>query len=707
MHFENPFLLLGLLGGLIPVIIHLINRRQAQILPFAAIGFILRTNKRIARRLKLKQFLILLFRILLICAIPFALSRPFSSEDTASIDGAESPMSLVIVIDNSLSMGVVDDAGVTRFDRAKERAITLLESLSAESNLGIVESAGEGRALTPELTFEHSRILQAISEMEIQDGRGDPSKALRVAETLLAKSSLQDRRVLFISDLQLTEWENFESPWSLTPAPFVQFESIQEERLLSNHAVTHIDVQRAREVSPSHIRVSATIAALGSEPYVGPVSLQIGEKSAQNTIRVEPGTSGLSTFLVKAGAETDSLGQVSIRKDALSADDTRNFSLGFSRGLDVLVVNGSPRSIPYRDELFFLERALQAKDSETRIRVSARKANEVTEQQFKSADVVVLANVLKLSDELVTALDAFVSNGGGLLFSGGDNVTLEYNRIFGNLMPMPVRAVKKVVNTEEKKASLAMIGLDPLDREHSALRVFSSIQNASIYDARFHTYVLLDGPTGGPNEVKVMSTYGNGAPFLVESMRKRGRIIFWSSTLDQDWGTLPIQTSYVPLLQQLLLYLGGRLEGSKLTDSIVGNAARLPFRGEDVKVELTHPSGWLRSFELRRQDPRKGLFVDQLREAGIYQLSHFTKNDPNPRVSFFPVHPPQEESALLALPIVDAQIHVSSDRNTENVNRAVQVPLSSDPTRTNLWPYILLALFGLLGMEALLASRTR
>ena len=45
MHFENPLALIGLLGALIPLIIHLFDRRQAKPIPFAALDFILKTNK--------------------------------------------------------------------------------------------------------------------------------------------------------------------------------------------------------------------------------------------------------------------------------------------------------------------------------------------------------------------------------------------------------------------------------------------------------------------------------------------------------------------------------------------------------------------------------------------------------------------------------------------------------------------------------------
>ena len=59
MEFGNAALLAGMALGAIPVIIHLINRQRAKLRHFAAIEFLLLSDKRIARRLKLKQLLVL------------------------------------------------------------------------------------------------------------------------------------------------------------------------------------------------------------------------------------------------------------------------------------------------------------------------------------------------------------------------------------------------------------------------------------------------------------------------------------------------------------------------------------------------------------------------------------------------------------------------------------------------------------------------
>lgn len=54
LSFLNPILLLGILGISIPILIHLINKKKAVSHKFAAIDFLLETNKRILIKYKIR-----------------------------------------------------------------------------------------------------------------------------------------------------------------------------------------------------------------------------------------------------------------------------------------------------------------------------------------------------------------------------------------------------------------------------------------------------------------------------------------------------------------------------------------------------------------------------------------------------------------------------------------------------------------------------
>ena len=76
MGFLNSLLLFGLLGALVPLVIHLLERRKVPRLEFPSLRFLLELNQRQMRRLNLRRLLLLLIRMLLIAVIGFLTSRP-------------------------------------------------------------------------------------------------------------------------------------------------------------------------------------------------------------------------------------------------------------------------------------------------------------------------------------------------------------------------------------------------------------------------------------------------------------------------------------------------------------------------------------------------------------------------------------------------------------------------------------------------------
>src|SRR5207302_203534 len=56
--------------------------------------------------------------------------------------------------------------------------------------------------------------------------------------------------------------------------------------------------------------------------------------------------------------------------------------------------------------------------------------------------------------------------------------------------------------------------------------------------------------------VRVMVRYNNGDPALVERQVGLGHVILAASSAGRLWNDLPLQSSYVPLIYQLMFYLG-------------------------------------------------------------------------------------------------------------------------------------------------------
>ena len=74
--FLHPWALVGLVAAAIPILLHLLARREPPTVVFPAVRYLITTTREHQRRLKLQHLLLLLFRTLLIIALVLAAAGP-------------------------------------------------------------------------------------------------------------------------------------------------------------------------------------------------------------------------------------------------------------------------------------------------------------------------------------------------------------------------------------------------------------------------------------------------------------------------------------------------------------------------------------------------------------------------------------------------------------------------------------------------------
>src|SRR5258708_29905142 len=129
--FAHPAYLWGLAAVALPIIVHLFNQRRPRPLAFGAIEFVLRSQRQKARRLRLRQVLLLALRCLLIAAVACALARPSLRPRGAETAQAAGPQATALVLDGSLSMRYRIGAK-TLFERARSEALAALDRLGPD-----------------------------------------------------------------------------------------------------------------------------------------------------------------------------------------------------------------------------------------------------------------------------------------------------------------------------------------------------------------------------------------------------------------------------------------------------------------------------------------------------------------------------------------------------------------------------------------------
>src|SRR5215831_11823629 len=101
MSFLAPLYLVLAGAVAVPLLLHLMRRRTGARIEFPAARYLARAEKEHSRQLKLRNLLLMLFRVLAIACIALAAARPVSRLVPGG--GAHAPAAIAIVLDNSLS----------------------------------------------------------------------------------------------------------------------------------------------------------------------------------------------------------------------------------------------------------------------------------------------------------------------------------------------------------------------------------------------------------------------------------------------------------------------------------------------------------------------------------------------------------------------------------------------------------------------------
>ncbi len=592
MTFANPLALLGCLAALIPLLVHLFDRRRPKAHPFAAISFVLRSQKRTASRLKLKRLLLYALRTLILLAIPLALAKPQLSKDAAAAASARGPAATAIVVDASLSMRWQD--GKSLYTRARDEAREALKELSAEEPATVLLCGPDAKPPAAP-SFERARLRALVDEAEEASfGPANLHRCLELAARALEDSPLPGKRIVLVSDRAAHGFHLEVPPPTVADGkggrvkPEVVLRDVASGQALPNAALVDLQVEPATQVGPRAFQFTVTVRNFSDTPLTDvEAALVVGNRTvAKGFVSVPAGGTARKALTHRFEAGGTVQGEVALAPDALADDNRRPFVLHVPEELKVLLVNGAPAAQRFRDEAFFLEPALTSPGSP--VHTTLRDAEAGLREDFSKYDVLYLVNVPAPEPDVVTRLSRFVEAGGGLFLSMGDHVEVAaYNERLRALLPRPLRDVRTAAERDAPDADAHAERLSQVDTAHPLFSPFTGQAGEGLQSARFFRYVLLEAQGEGS---QVLAAFQDGAPALAVAQRGKGRVALFTSTVDRDWGDLAIRTSFLPLMQRMAAFLAGALEEREELRVKVGDSLVLtPPKGESV-AEVVGPA---------------------------------------------------------------------------------------------------------------------
>src|SRR5262245_48463801 len=206
VNFASPAFLLGLPLIAVPVLIHLLSRRQQKRISWGAMRFLKEAVTRKRRLWRLTDLLLLLLRTAVFLLFIFALARPLLP---ATWLGGATPREIILVLDQSLSMS--RKAGATSlFDLQLEKANALLDRLTSRDSVRVLLAGETPEWLTPDAIPATPAALRSlhsqINALKPSVGGGDIIACVREATDLEVPKDKSARVVVVFSDRQRFGW---------------------------------------------------------------------------------------------------------------------------------------------------------------------------------------------------------------------------------------------------------------------------------------------------------------------------------------------------------------------------------------------------------------------------------------------------------------------------------------------------------------------
>lgn len=566
----------------VPLFLHFFNIRQPKTVDFSTLAFVKELQESAVQRVRIKEWLLLLLRMLAIASLVLAFAQPTLTSDLGGM-GASVPTTHALVVDNSLSM-TADGEGGTYFDQAVQKGEGVLETVG-ENDEALLWPTARGDAARSEPVSNVGAVRQGMAELEPQAGASSLSQAVVDAAEAASASDAPRTVVYAASDLQASTLGDSVA----TDVPEnVQVQLLpMQTRAQSNVGVSDVTVaSRIAEVDQP-VELEATLVNHGTETledYVASVYLA-GDRVAQATTTLEPGLETTVSFTVTPQTRGWLDGAVVTEDDDFPVDDRHHFSLHVPEERRVLLVQGEGQDTRY------LDLALSADMIEDRIafRTMAIAEGELASTELGSYDAVILAGLRSLSSGEVDALTRYVDRGGGLLFFPNTQARPEdYNALFESLEAGTFRGFSGSLSSDRSVASFEQV-----DLAHPLFEgVFSADRRddeASMEQPEIR-HVMNFRPSGRAGQTLI--ELSNGFPFLHEVGHGGGRLLLMAVAPTQAWSDLPVRGLFVPLLYRSVYYLSAStsVAGEQL---VAGRPGELRVTGvaPDASLRLQGPEG--------------------------------------------------------------------------------------------------------------------
>jgi hypothetical protein len=346
MSFLAPILLIGLPLALVPVVIHLIHLMRRRQVKWAAMMFLQAAQRMNKGLSKLKQYLILAFRVLAVAALIFMIGRPLAGGLLGLTGGA--PDSVIILLDRSASMEqqLLTTGTSKRLAGLRNLTAAIQDAYGTRSKLVLIDSA----TLQP-VALEKAAALIDLPQTGPTDTGADVPALLQGALDYITTNQTGRTDVWLVSDLRQSDWDAAGGRWSALRGAFATLPAVRFQVLAYPETpTTDLAVEAGpvvRRGTAEQTELLLDIRLTRGEPVSEPVAvpLRVVVNGVSSTINAE--LKGSQVLLQGLAIPIDKTtgrgwGRVELPADTTPADNVSYFVFDDPPPLKSVIISDTP-----------------------------------------------------------------------------------------------------------------------------------------------------------------------------------------------------------------------------------------------------------------------------------------------------------------------------------------------------------------------------
>ena len=377
MHFKQPEILYFLLLLIVPILVHLFQLRRFKKEYFTNVRFLKALSIQTRKSSKIKKWLLLACRLLVLIFIILAFAQPFFE----SKDSKNASNELYIILDNSFSMQAKGKKGVL----LKRAVQELLEETPEKMNFSL---------LTNSENYWNTDIKSIRSALQNLKYSATPFQVDPVMAKLKAHKSAFKKEIIVITDAVGIDYKQLRNS-DATDSPIFIIPKAEQK---NNVAIDSVFIHKTLE---NFYEISVQLSGYGDDFNPIPISLYNANKLiAKTTVTLDTKKKSINFTIPKQAFH----GYVSIVDNGLPYDNSLYFSISKIKKINIISIGELGKSnflsrIYTSDEFNFSNYTLSALDY----------------SKLEKQDVVVLNELDEIPQALSTTLKSFVEKGGNLI----------------------------------------------------------------------------------------------------------------------------------------------------------------------------------------------------------------------------------------------------------------------------------------------------